>query len=72
MSKKISVWIGFVLVLVTGLFIWSAHRFLYELSGIVLDHFGITNDLLQSGVLMLILGVILIYKGEDLIKLFGK
>ena len=70
--KKISAWLGFILVLVTGLFIWSAHRFLYELSGMVLDHYGITNDLLQSGVLILILGAILIYKGEDLMKLLGK
>lgn len=70
--KKISAWLGFVLILITGLFIWSVHRFLYELSGMVLDHFGITNDLLQSGALMFILGMILIYKGKDLMKLFGR
>ena len=53
-----------------GLFVWSAHKFLYELAGIVIGKFGITGPLMQNGVLVLIFGGALIFYGTDIIKLF--
>ena len=57
-------------VIVGGLFVWSAHRFLYELAGIVISKFGITSPLMQNGILILVFGGLLVLYGTDIMKLF--
>lgn len=57
-------------VILGGLFVWSAYRFLYELAGILLSQFGITAPLMQNGLLMLIFGGALILWGTNILKLF--
>ena len=57
-------------VIIGGLFVWSAHRFLYELAGIAISKFGVTSPLMQNGVLILIFGGLLILYGTDIMKLF--
>ena len=57
-------------VILAGLFLWSVHRFLYELAGIVVSRFGVTSPLMQNGVLLLVFGGLLILWGTDILKLF--
>ena len=57
-------------VILGGLFVWSAHRFLYELAGIAISKFGITSTLMQNGVLIIVFGGLLILFGTDIMKLF--
>lgn len=57
-------------VIIGGLFVWSAHRFLYELAGIAISKFGVTSPLMQNGVLILIFGGLLVLYGTDIMKLF--
>ena len=59
-------------IVLAGLFVWSVHKFAYELASMLLKQFEIVDPLWINGWLIIIFGATLILLGTPIKKLFNR
>lgn len=68
MAKKLSFDTALIMVMLGALFTWSFYRLLYTASGDILMSFGVVNDYLQNGIILIGAGVILYFVGKKSLR----